>query len=370
MRVNITTNDDNYQPAGSRAGRPPPAGMTRPDPAIDGSYQSAGFHGGRSAGNGTRIDLVNNDSYQLATSRGGRPPPGYSVRMDFINNDNYQEGFDGYPSKVRAADGVKVIVQKPPYAAGVNQQLLFEERRHEYPTSTVGHPTSAATTRQEREAPLQARGVTLHERENTGINRSISLDKTPTDDEINHLWAHVRSYLHGGDTKSVGSDSCVNRVDVRRSRTRSSSMQQAFSQRNSAQQNVRGSQLINGQHLLGAPPQGGGSTLGGLRRYGSHEVLRRNSSSDSLSLKRSPLLQHRASRNTRPPQKHAHGQNGKPPLPRQHEYSPSPSQAGPSASVSSRGKNISFNARSIIPIIHFGCCSKLTPISGGAWDVL
>ena len=343
MRVNVA-NDDNYQPAESRAGRPPPAGMSRPDPAIDGSYQSAGFHGGRPAGNGTRMDLVNNDSYQLATSRGGRPPPGNSVTMDFISNDNYQGGFDGYLSKVRAADGVKVIVQKPPYAPGVNQELLFEERRHEYPTSTVGHPTSAATTRQEREAPLQARGVTLHERENSDMNRSISLDKTPTDDEINHLWAHVRSYLHGGDTKSVGSDSCVNRVNVRRSRTRSSSMQQAFSQRNSAQQNVRGSQLINGQHLLGAPPQGGGSTLGGLRRYGSHEVLRRNSSSDSLSLKRSPLLQHRASRNTRPPQKHAHGQNGKPPLPRQHEYNPSPSQAGPSASVSSRGKKISFTA--------------------------
>lgn len=335
-RVNLAI-DDNYQLAGSRAGRPPPAGMTRIDPTNNGSYQSGGFHRGQPAGNGARMDLVNNDSYQLATSRGGRPPPGSGVRMDFINNDNYQEGFDGYPSKVRAADGVKAIVP------GVNQQLFFEERRHEYPTSTVGYPTSAATTRQEREAPRQARGVTLYERENTDVNRSISLDKTPTDDEINHLWAHVRSYLHGGNTTSVGSDSCVNRVDVRRSRTRSSSMQQAFSQRNSAQQNVRGSQLINGQHLLGVPPQGGGSTLGGLRRYGSHEVLRRNSSSDSLSLKRSPLLQHRASRNTRP-QKHAHGQNGKPPLPRQHEYNPSPSQAGPSASVSSRGKNISFSA--------------------------
>ena len=337
LKSNLT-NDENYQPAGSRARRPPPAGMTRPDPANDGSYQPAGFHGGRPAGNGTRMNLVNDDSYQLATSRGGRPPPGNSVRMDFINNDNYQEGFDGYPGIGRAADEVKVIVQKPPYAPGVNHQRLFEDRRHEYPTSTVGHPTSAATTRQEREAPLQARGVTLYERENSDVNRSISLDKTPTDDEINHLWAHVRSYLHGENTKSVGSDSCVNRVDVRRSRTRSSSMQQAFSQRNSSQQNVRASQLINGQHLLGVPPQVGGSTLGGLRRYGSHEVLRRDSSSDSLSLKRSPLLQHRASRNRRPPQKHARGQNGKPPLPRQHEYNPSPSQAGPSASVSTRGK--------------------------------
>lgn len=281
-----------------------------------------------------------------AGSRSGRPPAGFSVKLDLVDDSNHQAGFDGYPNRDKPlekksvqrvpSDGARGVVQKSPYEPVLNQQFAYDDRRHEYPTSTVGHSTSAATTSQERERPLQARGSTLYEREESDQKRSISLDKTPTDDEINHLWAHVRSYLHGGSTKSVGSDSCVNRVDVRRSRTRSSSMQQVYNPRAAVpQQNPPGGQLLNGQHL-GVPPQTGGSTLGGLRRYGSHEVLRRDSSSDSLSFKRSPLLQHRASRNRRP-QKHAHGQNGRPPLPRQHEYNPSPSQAGPSASVSSRG---------------------------------
>ena len=281
-----------------------------------------------------------------AGSRSGRPPAGISVKWDLVDDGNYQAGFDGYLNRDKPhekktvqrvpVDGARGGVQKSPYEPVVNHQFTYDDRRHEYPTSTVGHSTSAATTSQERERPLQARGSALYEQEYSDQNRSISLDKTPTDDEINHLWAHVRSYLHGGNTKSVGSDSCVNRVDVRRSRTRSSSMQQVYNPRAAVpQQNSPGSQLLNGQHL-GVTPQTGGSTLGGLRRYGSHEVLRRDSSSDSLSFKRSPLLQHRASRSRRP-QKHAHGQNGRPPLPRQHEYNPSPSQAGPSASVSSRG---------------------------------
>ena len=280
-----------------------------------------------------------------AGSRSGRPPAGFSVKMDLVDDDNYQLGFDGYPSRDKpveksvqrvATDGARGVVQKSSYEPVTNQQFAYDDRRHEYSTSTVGHSTSAATTGQERERPLQAKGSTLYEREDSDQKRSINLDKTPTDDEINHLWAHVRSYLHGGNTESVGSDSCVNRVDVRRSRTRSSSMQQVYNPRTAVpRQNPPGSQLVNGQHL-GVPPQTGGSTLGGLRRYGSHEVLRRDSSSDSLSFKRSPLLQHRASRSRRP-QKHVHGQNGRPPLPRQHEYNPSPSQAGPSASVSSRG---------------------------------
>lgn len=284
-----------------------------------------------------------------AGSRSGKPPSGISVKLDLVDNGNYQPGFDGYPNSGKPlakrtaqtglSDATKGGVQKSPYEPVMNQQFVYDDRRHEYPTSTVGHPTSAATTSQERERPLQARASTLYEREDSDLKRSISLDKTPTDDEINHLWAHVRSYLHGGNTKSVGSDSCVNRVDVRRSRTRSSSMQQVFNPRAVPQQNARGSQLLNGQNL-GVPPQTGGSTIGGLRRYGSHEVLRRDSSSDSLSFKRSPLLQNRASRSRRP-QKHAHGQNGRPPLPRQHEYNPSPSQAGPTASLSSRGKCLS-----------------------------
>ncbi|KAL9969053.1 hypothetical protein ACROYT_G021217 [Oculina patagonica] len=279
-----------------------------------------------------------------AGSRSGRPPTGISVKLDLVDDGNYQPGCDGYPNSGKPlakrtvqtglSDATKGVVQKSGYEPVMNQQFVYEDRRHEYPTSTVGHPTSAATTSQERERPLQARASTLYEREDSDLKRSIALDKTPTDDEINHLWAHVRSYLHGGNTKSVGSDSCVNRVDVRRSKTRSSSIQQVFNPHAVPQQNSRGSQLFNGQNL-GVPPQTGGSTIGGLRRYGSHEVLRRDSSSDSLSFKRSPLLQHRASRSRRP-QKHAHGQNGRPPLPRQHEYNPSPSQAGPTASISSR----------------------------------
>lgn len=281
-----------------------------------------------------------------AGSRSGRPPAGFSVKLDLVDDDNYQLGFDGYtnrdiPLEKKSvqrvpSDGLRGTVQKSPYEPVMNQQLAYDDRRREYPTSTVGHSTTAATTSQERERPLQARGSTLYEREDSDLKRSISLDKTPTDDEINHLWAHVRSYLHGGNTTSVGSDSCVNKVDVRRSRTRSSSMQQSYNPRAAVpQQNPPGSQLLNGEHLR-VHPQTGGSTLGGLRRYGSHEVLRRDSSSESLSFKRSPLLQHRASRIKRA-QHHAHGQNGRPPLPRQHEYNPSPSQAGPSASVSSRG---------------------------------
>ena len=296
----------------------------------------------------TAIRRVHHPRVGSAGSRnGGRPPAGINVKLDLVDDSSYQAGFDGYPSRGKALakktmpmqtvsiDASKVMMQKSPYEPVMNQQFVHEDRRYEYPVSTVGQPTSATMTNQEREGPSQARTSTRYERDDTDMKRSISLEKTPTDEEINHLWAHVRSYLHGGNTKSVGSDSCVNRVDVRRSRTRSSSTQQVFNPRAAPQQNSGGSQQFNGQHL-GVAPQTGGSTLGGLRRYGSHEVLRRDSSSDSLSLKRSPLLQHRASRSRRP-QMHAHGQNGRPPLPRPHEYNPSPSQAGPNSSVSSRG---------------------------------
>lgn len=281
-----------------------------------------------------------------AGSRSGRPPVATSFKLNLVDDRNYQAGFDGYLMRDKPlekkivqrvpVDGASGVVQKSQYEPVIKQHLAYDERTHEYPTSTVGHLTSAATTSQERERPLQARGSTLYDREDSDQRTSISLDKTPTDDEINHLWAHVRSYLHGGNTKSVGSDSCVNKVDVRSSRTRSNSMQQVYNPRAALpQQNTPPSQLLNSQHL-GVLPQTWGSTLGGLRRYGSHEVLRRESSSESLSFKKSPLLQHRASRGRRPP-KHAHGQNGRPPLPRQHEHNPSPSQAGPSASVSRRG---------------------------------
>lgn len=277
---------------------------------------------------------------------GARLSAGTSVKLDLVDDGSYQAGFDGYPNRGKpdvkrampfqtvTSGATKEMMQKASSGMVTNQQFTEEERRYEYHASTVGEPTTTTITSQEGEGPLQARTSTRYERDDTGVKRSISLDKTPTDEEINHLWAHVRSYLHGGNTKSVGSDSCVDKVNVRRSRTRSSSTRQVHNPQVVPQQNPSGSRQPNGQHL-GVPPQTGGSTLGGLRRYGSHEVLRRDSSSDSLSLKRSPLLQHRASRSRRP-QIHAHGQNSRPPLPRPHEYNPSPSQAGPTASVSYR----------------------------------
>ena len=242
------------------------------------------------------------------------------------------------PFQTVSSEATKGMVRKSSSDSVTNHQFTSEDRRFEYHVSTVGQPTSTIITSQEREGPLQARTSTRYERDDMSMKRSVSLDKTPTDEEINHLWAHVRSYLHGGNTKSVGSDSCVNKVDVRRSRTRSSSTRQVHNPPAVPQHNQGGSRQPNGQHL-GVPPQTGGSTLGGLRRYGSHEVLRRDSSSDSLSMKRSPLLQHRASRGRRP-QIHVHGQNGRPPLPRPYEYNPSPSQAGPTASISCKGIGI------------------------------
>ena len=281
---------------------------------------------------------------------GARPSAGASVKLDLVDDASHPAGFDGYPNRGKAdmkkttpfqtvsSEATKGMVRKSSSDSVTNHQFTNEDRRFEYHVSTVGQPTSTIITSQEREGPLQARTSTRYERDDMSMKRSVSLDKTPTDEEINHLWAHVRSYLHGGNTKSVGSDSCVNKVDVRRSRTRSSSTRQVHNPPAVPQHNQGGSRQPNGQHL-GVPPQTGGSTLGGLRRYGSHEVLRRDSSSDSLSLKRSPLLQHRASRGRRP-QIHVHGQNGRPPLPRPYEYNPSPSQAGPTASISCRGIGI------------------------------
>ena len=355
--------------AGSRSGRPSAGGTTRMD-SSESSYRLSGSQGGRPAGSNKRVDDTSGEHYQptgfrgsrppsgpntrvdsasagyyhSVSSREGRPPLGKGVRMDFVNDD-YHSGFDGYSRNGRPVgteaiamqtvpeDGFEGLIQRP--AAVLSQRQIYQEGRHDYPTSSVAHPI----TQQDREQPAQARGVNFYEREASDLNRSISLEKTPTDDEINHLWAHVRSYLHSGNKKSVGSDSCVNRVDVRRSRTRSTSTQREFVQPTAPQQNTRGSQLSQpGQQFLGVPPQAGGSTLGGLRRYGSHEVLSRDSSSESLSIKRPPLLQHRASRNRR-----FQGQNGRPPLPRQNEHKPLPSQTGPSASVSTRGNLIQFS---------------------------
>lgn len=329
LKVN---NDSYHHVSGSRPGRHP-AGVTGAVTAHGIDSQSAGSYTMRPVEDNTGMELLSDTDHQLIASGGSRP--NNAPERGSVSNGYYQVAFDGYPNKIKATSQVTDSSKNPLHAPGINQRFSVDKRRQEYATSTSGHPISAATVIQEREEFFQANGMNSNESENDDCSKFASLDKTPTDDEINHLWAHVRSYLHGGSTKSVGSDSCVNQVDVRRSSTCPSSMQQEFHQNNPPPQNVTNSQTMHGKRILGVPAQGAGSTLGGLRRYGSHEVLRRDSSSDSLSAKRSPLLQHRVSRSRRL-QKNAHGQNGRPPLPRQHEYNPVACQTGPSASMSTR----------------------------------
>lgn len=352
MRVN----DDSPHLSGSRQGRHPPLRVNAGVTAHGSDSQMADTFAGTPVGYCTGMELLKHPAHQLSASRGGRHEN--TSGMGIVATSYHEVGFHGYPDTDGSTDRVGQISQIPTHAPGKTQRFFDNKRRQEYPTSTVGHSTSAACTRQEREEFLQASGMTPDVRENVELNKSICLDKTPTDDEINHLWAHVRSYLHGGSTKSVGSDSCVNRVDVRRSRTRSSSMQHASHQPINPPQNVQPSY---GGHLHGTPTQGIGSNLGGLRRYGSHEVLRRDSSSDSLLMKRSILLQHRASRSRRL-QTHAHGQNGRPPLPRQHDHNPVPSQTGPSASVATKGEKVLSLKLLSVPFCvasrdTFSCCS-------------
>lgn len=349
-------NDDSPHLSGSRQGRHLALAVNAGVTAHDIDSQMAGTHSGTPVGYYTGIELLKHPAHQLSASHGGRHEN--TSGMEIVATGYHQVGFRGYPDADGSTDRGGQISQIPPHAPGKNQRFFDDKRRQEYPTSTVGHSTSAGSTRQEREDFLQASGMTPDVRENVELNKSISLDKTPTDDEINHLWAHVRSYLHGGGTKSVGSDSCVNRVDVRRSRTRSSSMQRDSHQHINPPQNVP---PAYGSHLHGTPAQGIGSNLGGLRRYGSHEVLRRDSSSDSLLLKRSILLQHRASRSRRL-QTHAHGPNGRPPLPRQHDHNPMPSQTGPSASIATKGEELLSLKLLSVPFCAasrdmFSCCS-------------
>ena len=239
--------------------------------------------------------------------------------MAFVKNNSQN------PSSSPSVD----VVQNPAVEIGRSKPAYCCDRDHDIPTSTVALSTNSGTTVQIHEGSSQARVNAAYGLENSELQRSMSLDRTPTDEEINHLWAHVRSYLHSSSTQSAGSDSCVNRINVRRSRTSSGSTHQPLHQHAASLQKPHDSPVVNGH--IGVTRQNGGSTLGGLRRYGSHEVLRRHSSSDSISYRRSPLLQQRAVRSRRL-------QIGKPPLPRQHQHNPAPSQGGPSASLSSRGE--------------------------------
>lgn len=151
------------------------------------------------------------------------------------------------------------------------------------------------------------------------LKQSIALDKTPTDDEINILWDRVRNCLHHKDTQSVGSDSCVNRVDVRRSRTQEPPYTDYYDnalRESSLARTGRASSIAG---------------LGSMRRYGSHEILRRYGSADNLSHHRQqPLLQQRAQRSRQSTQ-------GKPPTVPRQPFAPMASRQTPTATMSTRG---------------------------------
>ena len=168
-----------------------------------------------------------------------------------------------------------------------------------------------------------------YDRVDPHLKRSIALDRTPTDEEINFLWERVRTCLGTKTKHTAGSDSCVDVTHPRHSRANSGPISRLLVPHPGA---VTHAPLEDGYQ---GGVSVGGSTIGGLRRYGSHEVLRRNGSWDSLGLRRPPLLQQRA-------QKSRQSQQGKPPLPRQHtqNFSPAHSRGAPSPSVSNRGNVI------------------------------
>lgn len=153
----------------------------------------------------------------------------------------------------------------------------------------------------------------------TALKQSIALDKTPTDDEINVLWDRVRTCLNHKDTQSVGSDSCVNRVDVRRSRI------QEPLYINQQYNTLRDSSLSRNSRAASI------AGLGSMRRYGSHEILRRYGSADNISYRQQPLLQQRAQRSRQSGQ-------GKPPAVPRQQFSPMASRQAPIVTMSSRGK--------------------------------
>lgn len=197
-------------------------------------------------------------------------------------------------------------------------------------SENIGYKESSAYGKDERiEIPPYSGVVeSAFDRPNAHLKQSIALDRTPTDEEINYLWERVRTCLGTKSKQTAGSDSCVDRINVRRSRAHSGPIQ-AFPPNGSMAQNS----VLEDNYIPHNASTVGGSTVGGLRRYGSYEVLRRNGSSDSFGLRRPVLLQQRA-------QKSRQSQQGKPPLPRQYNqhFSPAHSRATPSPSITNKGK--------------------------------
>ncbi|EDO36036.1 predicted protein [Nematostella vectensis] len=193
--------------------------------------------------------------------------------------------------------------QSSPYS---NQSLVYQ--RHGVNSHVPSNHTNEGYSGSEMYGAHGWTNNTAYPPYGQSTKQSIRLDKTPTDDEINVLWDRVRLCLDHKDSKSVGSDSCVNRVDVRRSRTASGPFPHT---------GERGSRPDNG-HCHTTPSSNG--TVGGLRRYGSYEVLRRHGSADNIGYRR-PLLQHRAQRVRTSSQQYP---------------SPSSSRKGPANTVSAR----------------------------------
>ena len=175
------------------------------------------------------------------------------------------------------------------------------------------------------------------------LKRSVSLDRTPTDDEINYLWDRVRVCLNNKSTQSAGSDSCVNKIDVRGSRTASGPVMPGY-QHTAPYGYVKG--------LMSATPTAGFNTIATptFKRYGSYDGLRRYGSNDSINMRRSSLLQQRAARA-------AGQQNIKPPLPgqqyhQQQQFSPAPSRQGPAQTASTRGKYlVGYSPITLRPVV-------------------
>ncbi|KXJ22777.1 uncharacterized protein LOC110251776 [Exaiptasia diaphana] len=175
----------------------------------------------------------------------------------------------------------------------------------------VNHPWTGTLDRTDR----QNSDKELVHPQTAALRQSIPLDKTPTDDEINILWDRVRNCLNHKDTQSVGSDSCVNRIDVRRSRTQDSPYMMHNTTRDASLSQSRAASI---------------SGLGTMRRYSSQEVLRRYGSADNLGpYRQQPLLQHRAQRTRQSGQ-------GKPPVVPRQQFSPMASRQAPAVTMSTR----------------------------------
>ena len=209
-----------------------------------------------------------------------------------------------------------------------------------YPTqvySSPNHKTDyhSATSQSNNRlygVPSEARGLqpqpnTFERKQRKNSEGLAYLDKTPTDDEINHLWDTVRTCLKHEQPQKAASDSVVN--NVRYSRSDSGPL-------------VGNHYLIDGNAWASKPSSGSdnetrysrGSGSTHFRRQGSLDSLQRRGSTESaryIPLRKGPLLQHRSStserRLTQP-----NSQAGRPPVNPQYLHSlrgPMTSSRGP-----------------------------------------